>query len=114
MKKKFLLYFVNGFITSMLTFIIIKFLVLPELFFNLEKILIFVGITLLIGFILFRKQSISSFIATLIGGAIASLIIFNYGPFITDFFANTLLGGALVGILGTVFEFLLEFLIGLI
>jgi len=114
MQKKFLLYFLNGFITSILTFIIIRFIVLPELFFNLEKILIFVGITLLIGFIIFRKQSITSFLATLIGGAIAGLIIFNYGPFITDFVANTLLGGALVGIIGTALEFILESVMSLI
>ena len=114
MKKKFLLYFVNGFITTFLTFIIIRFVVLPELFLNLEKILIFVGITLLIGFILFRKHSITSFFATLIGGSIAGLILFNYGSFISDFVVNTLLGGTLVGVLGTVLEFIIEFLISLI
>ena len=78
MKEHFLLYFLNGFITAILTFIIIEFFVLPELFLNLQKVLIFIGITLIIGFILFRKQPISSYIATLIGGAVASFLIFNY------------------------------------
>jgi len=114
MKKQFLLYFLNGFITTILTFIIIEFVVLPELFFNLQKILIFIGITLLIGFIIFRKQPISSYIATLIGGAIASFLIFNYATFITDFFANTVLGGTLVGIFGTTFKFLIELFASLI
>ena len=114
MRENFLLYFLNGFITTILTFVIIEFAVLPELFLNFQKMLIFVIITLVVGFILFRKQPISAYIATLIGGVIASFLIFNYSPFIADFFANTLLGGALVGVFGNVFQFAIELIAGFI
>jgi len=96
----------NGFITSVMTFLIIMFAPLPSLPFNLEKIIIFAVIASVIGFIILRKKPLSQLVGTVIGGVLAGFVIFNYGVYITDYATNSFIGAIIVGVLGTVTKFI--------
>ena len=103
--KDFILNLLNGFITSVMTFLIIMFAPLPSLPFNLEKIIIFAVIASVIGFILLRKKPIAQLVGTIIGGVLAGFVIFNYGVQITGYATNSFIGAIIVGVLGTVTKF---------
>ena len=104
--KDFVLNLLNGFITSVMTFLIIMFAPLPSLPFNLEKIIIFAVIASVIGFIILRKKPLSQLVGTVIGGVLAGFVIFNYGVYITDYATNSFIGAIIVGVLGTVTKFI--------
>ena len=104
--KDFILNLLNGFFTSVITFLIITFVPLPSLLFNLEKIIVFAVIAAIIGFIILRKKPLSQLIGTIIGGVLAGFVIFNYGLYITDYVTNSLIGAIIVGVLGTVTKFI--------
>ncbi len=108
MKKHFLLNFLNGFITTLLTFVIIQLIPLPNLPFNIDKVLIYGGITFIIALILLKNRPIINLIAAIVGGVFAGFLIFNYSVFITDFFVNTVLGGLIVGVVGTGLKYLIS------
>lgn len=105
MKSHFYYNFINGFLASIVTFIIIQLAPLPEFPWNIDKVVIFVVVTFIIGAILLRNKPLTSLIATVIGGALAGFLIFNYSVFITDFVVNTFLGGVLVGVIGTLLKY---------
>jgi len=100
--RDFVLNLLNGFFTSVITFLIIMFAPLPSLPFNLEKIIIFAVIASIIGFIILRKKPLVQLIGTVIGGVLAGFVIFNYSFYITDYFTNSFIGAIIVGVLGTV------------
>lgn len=108
MKVHFFLNLLNGFIATLATFVLIEMIPLPNLPFNIEKIFIFGTITLILGLFLLRNKPLTSLIATVLGGVFAGFLMYNYSPFITDFITNTLFGSALVGILGTVFKYVID------
>ena len=101
MKAHFYSNFINGFLASVITFVIIQLAPLPEFPWNLDKVAIFAAVSLVIGTVLFRNKPLTSLIATVVGSTLAGFIIFNYGILITDFATKTLLGGILVGVVGT-------------
>jgi len=103
--KDFVLNLLNGFFTSVITFLIIMFAPLPSLPFNLEKIVIFAVIATVIGFIILRKKPIAQIVGTVIGGILAGFVIFNYGVRITDYATNSFIGAIIVGVLATVTKF---------
>ena len=103
--KDFVLNLLNGFFTSIITFLIIMFAPLPPLPLNLEKIIIFAVIASVIGFILLRKKPIAQLVGTVVGGILAGFVIFNYGIYITDYATNSFIGAVIVGVLGTVTKF---------
>jgi len=108
MKSHFCFNFINGFLTSILTFIIIQLAPLPEFPWNIDKVVIFAIVTFVIGVILFRNKPLTSLIATVIGGVLSGFLIFNYSIFITDFVINTLIGGVLVGVIGTLLKYVIN------
>lgn len=114
MRSHFYYNFLNGFLTSILTFTIIQFAPLPEFPWNIDKVIIFAVVTFVIGVILFRNKPLTSLIATVIGGVVAGFLIFNYSVFITDFVVNTLIGGVLVGVFGTVLKYIINIIMGFI
>lgn len=103
--KDFVLNLLNGFFTSIITFMIITVVPLPSLPYNLEKIIIFAAIASVIGFIILRKKPLSQLVGTVIGGILAGFVIFNYGVHITDYVTNSFIGAIIVGVLGTVTKF---------
>jgi len=111
MKRHFLLNFINGFLTTLLTFVIIQLIPLPELPFNIDKVLIYGGITLILAIILLRNKPIIAMVSAVVGGVFAGFLIFNYSVFVTDFFVNTLLGGLIVGVVGTALKYLISIII---
>jgi len=110
-RTDFFLNFLTGFLTTLITFVAIQILPTFNLPFNIEKVVVFGVITLLIGLIFLRKKSMSSHIGTLIGGIIAGFIIFNYGVVITSYVINTFLGGTIVGVIGTVLKYVIDILL---
>ncbi len=108
MKSHFILNFTNGFLTSLITFIIIQLIPLPEFPWNIDKVVIFAIIAFIIGVVLFRNKPLTSLIATVIGGIFAGFLIFNYSVFIADFVVNTLFGGVLVGVIGTILRYVIN------
>jgi len=114
MKKHFLLNFLNGFLTTLLTFVIIQLLPLPNLPFNIDKVLIYGCITFIIALILLRNRPIINLIAAIVGGVLAGFLIFNYSIYITDFFVNTVLGGLIVGVIGTGLKYLISIIMSFI
>ncbi len=100
--------FLNGFLTTLLTFVIIQLIPLPDLPFNIDKVLIYGGITLILAIILLRNKPIIGMIAAVIGGVFAGFLIFNYSPLITDLLVNTVLGGLIVGVVGTGLKYLIS------
>jgi len=99
--------FTNGFLTSLITFIIIQFIPLPEFLWNIDKVVVFAIVAFIIGAILFRNKPLTSLISTVIGGVVAGFLIFNYSVFIVDFVVNTILGGVLVGVIGTALRYVI-------
>ncbi len=104
--KDFVLNLLNGFVTSIMTFLIIMFAPLPALPFNLEKIIVFAVIASVIGFIILRKKPLAQLIGTVIGGILAGFVIFNYSVYITDYTTNSFIGAIIVGIIATLSKFL--------
>jgi hypothetical protein len=104
--KDFILNLLNGFFTSVITFIIITFVPLPNLFYNLEKIIIFAIIASIIGYTFLRERPLSHLTGTVIGGVLAGFVIFNYGLNFADYATNSFIGAILVGVLGTVTKFI--------
>ena len=109
--KTFILNFLNGFLTTLITFIILQALIyfsieLPYLPLNLEKMAIFLCVLALLSYVILKVRKISSFVFTIAGGVVASFLIFNYSLLITDIFVNTLIGGIIVGIISTVSKFI--------
>lgn len=103
--KDFMLNFLNGLITSTITFLIITFVPLPSLPLHLEKIIIFSIVAAIIGIIILRDKPIIHQVGTILGGVIAGFVIFNLG-FPSEYIANSLIGGIIVGIIGTLSKFL--------
>jgi len=114
MKTHFTLNFFNGFLTTLITFIIIELAPLPEFPFNIDKGLIYGGITFILALILLRNKPIISMITAVIGGVCAGFLIFNFSAFITDFVVKTLLGGAIVGVVGTALKYLITLIMSCI
>ncbi len=108
MKSHLILGFLNGFLTTLLTFVIIQLMPLTELPFNIDKVLIYGVITFILALILLRNKPIISIVATVIGGVIAGFLIYNYSVHVTNFFVNTILGGLLVGVIGTLLKYLIS------
>ena len=114
MKAHFYSNFINGFLASVITFVIIQLAPLPEFPWNLDKVAVFAAVSLVIGMVLFRNKPFTSLIATVIGSTLAGFIIFNYGILITDFATKTLLGGVLVGVVGTFIKYAISIIMSFI
>lgn len=104
--KDFVLNLLNGFLTSIITFMIITFIPLPSLPYNLEKIVIFTIIASVIGFIFLKERPLLQLAGTVAGGILAGLVIFNYGLNFADYITNSFIGAIIVGVLGTVTKFI--------
>jgi hypothetical protein len=101
MKSHFYSNFINGFLTSVITFVIVQIAPLPEFPWNLDKVGIFAIVSFILGVIILRNKPLVSLIGAVIGGILAGFVIFNYGVLITDWATNIFLGGVLVGVVGT-------------